>query len=217
MSDPVQVAMIGLGFGAEFIPIYQAHPDANVAAVCRRNETELNAVADQFGIDLRRVSYGPEDVVDGLRACVHHADQPHGDFSFILIRKLCEQAHKDGYIVAFNGDGPDEIMGGFSHNEAFFSHQMRSNFPLSHYFQAINPEAFRPINEFKQDLDKVIDILKSVVPYDPNKPVMVAGEPELKTKIQRLKNGVPINENLLSLIRDIAERAGVQYLLDNYC
>ena len=94
-------------------------------------------VADQFGIDLRRVSYGPEDVVEGLRACVHHADQPHGDFSFILIRKLCEQAHKDGYIVAFNGDGPDEIMGGFSHNEAFFSHQMRSNFPLSHYFQAI--------------------------------------------------------------------------------
>jgi len=88
---------------------------------------------------------------------------------------------------------------------------------LGHYFQAINPEAFRPINEFKQDLDKVIDILKSVVPYDPNKPVMVAGEPELKTKIQRLKNGVPINENLLSLIRDIAERAGVQYLLDNYC
>ena len=44
MSDPVQVAMIGLGFGAEFIPIYQAHPNANVAAVCRRNETELNAV-----------------------------------------------------------------------------------------------------------------------------------------------------------------------------
>ena len=25
----VRVAMIGLGFGAEFIPIYQAHPDAN--------------------------------------------------------------------------------------------------------------------------------------------------------------------------------------------
>ena len=57
MSDPVQVAMIGLGFGAEFIPIYQAHPNANVAAVCRRNETELKAVADQFGIEKRYTSY----------------------------------------------------------------------------------------------------------------------------------------------------------------
>ena len=94
-------------------------------------------VAGQFGLDLRPVSYGPEDVVDGLKASVHHADQPHGDFSFILIRKLCEQAHTDGYIVAFNGDGPDEIMGGFAHNESFFGDQMRSNFPLSHYFRAI--------------------------------------------------------------------------------
>ena len=30
MSKTVNVAMIGLGFGAEFIPIYQAHPDAEV-------------------------------------------------------------------------------------------------------------------------------------------------------------------------------------------
>ena len=52
MSDPVQVAMIGLGFGAEFIPIYQAHPNANVAAVCRRNETELNAVATILDIKM---------------------------------------------------------------------------------------------------------------------------------------------------------------------
>ena len=125
--------------------------------------------------------------------------------------------HK-GYGLAFFS----HILGGTLPGASFSPIRVKTQGPhdpdeLGHYFQAINPEAFRPINEFKQDLDKVIDILKSVVPYDPNKPVMVAGEPELKTKIQRLKNGVPINENLLSLIRDIAERAGVQYLLDNYC
>ncbi|MDP6467258.1 MAG: hypothetical protein QF918_05945, partial [Pirellulaceae bacterium] len=45
-GDPVRgtvhAAMIGLGFGAEFIPIYKAHPNANVTAICRRNEAELN-------------------------------------------------------------------------------------------------------------------------------------------------------------------------------
>ena len=45
MSDQkFNVAMIGLGFGAEFIPIYQAHANANVAAICRRDETKLNQV-----------------------------------------------------------------------------------------------------------------------------------------------------------------------------
>ncbi len=37
MTDgKVNVAVIGLGFGAEFIPIYQKHPHAHVPAVGRR-------------------------------------------------------------------------------------------------------------------------------------------------------------------------------------
>ena len=44
MSKTAKVAMVGLGFGAEFIPIYQAHPNAEVAAICRRNEAELNSL-----------------------------------------------------------------------------------------------------------------------------------------------------------------------------
>jgi predicted dehydrogenase len=52
-SKRVRVAIVGLGFGAEFIPIYQAHPDAEMYAVCRRNERELNACGDKFGIAKR--------------------------------------------------------------------------------------------------------------------------------------------------------------------
>ena len=52
MADKkVNVAMVGLGFGAEFIPIYQRHPDANMLAICRRNEAELNKIGDAFGIE----------------------------------------------------------------------------------------------------------------------------------------------------------------------
>jgi predicted dehydrogenase len=46
----VRVAIVGLGFGAEFIPIYQAHPDAEMVAVCRRNKAELDACAKKFSI-----------------------------------------------------------------------------------------------------------------------------------------------------------------------
>ncbi|MGA1545295.1 MAG: gfo/Idh/MocA family oxidoreductase, partial [Saprospiraceae bacterium] len=38
----INIAIIGLGFGAEFIPIYQRHPNANLVAVCQRNESKLN-------------------------------------------------------------------------------------------------------------------------------------------------------------------------------
>jgi predicted dehydrogenase len=37
----VNVAIVGLGFGAEFIPIYQAHPNANMYGICQRNEAKL--------------------------------------------------------------------------------------------------------------------------------------------------------------------------------
>ena len=51
---PVRVAIAGLGFGAEFIPIYQAHPDAEMFAICRRNRAELDACGDKFGIPKER-------------------------------------------------------------------------------------------------------------------------------------------------------------------
>jgi predicted dehydrogenase len=58
VKAPVRVAMIGLGFGAEFIPIYQRHPHTEVVAVCRRNQAEMNKVADAFKISKRYTDYG---------------------------------------------------------------------------------------------------------------------------------------------------------------
>ena len=46
----INIAIVGLGFGSEFIPIYQRHPHTNMYAVCQRNTEKLNAIADAFGI-----------------------------------------------------------------------------------------------------------------------------------------------------------------------
>ena len=35
-SKPINIALVGLGFGAEFLPIYQRHPLANLYAICQR-------------------------------------------------------------------------------------------------------------------------------------------------------------------------------------
>ena len=52
----VRIGIVGLGFGAEFIPIYQAHPDAELVAVAQRSQSELTAIADHFGIEGRYTS-----------------------------------------------------------------------------------------------------------------------------------------------------------------
>jgi predicted dehydrogenase len=57
MARKVRVAVIGLGFGAEFIPIYKQHPDAEMVAVCRRNRKELDKVGDRFGVTKRYTDY----------------------------------------------------------------------------------------------------------------------------------------------------------------
>src|SRR5215468_8014313 len=49
----LNVAIVGLGFGAEFIPIYQRHPDANMYAICQRTQKKLAAIGDAFGVERR--------------------------------------------------------------------------------------------------------------------------------------------------------------------
>jgi predicted dehydrogenase len=70
MARPVRVAIIGLGFGAEFIPIYQAHPDAEMYAICRRNKAELDRCGDQFGVKVRYSDYA-EALADPNVDAVH--------------------------------------------------------------------------------------------------------------------------------------------------
>ena len=85
------VAMIGLGFGAEFIPIYQSHPNANVHAICRRNEEELHKVGDEFGIEQRYTKY--EDVLADPAVDYVHINSPIPDHAWMSLQGArCRQA-----------------------------------------------------------------------------------------------------------------------------
>ena len=53
----INIAIVGLGFGAEFIPIYQRHPHTNMYAICQRNVEKLNAIGDEFNIEKRYSDY----------------------------------------------------------------------------------------------------------------------------------------------------------------
>ena len=49
----IRVALVGLGFGAEFVPIYLDHPDVASVAICDQDPQRLQAAGDRFGIQQR--------------------------------------------------------------------------------------------------------------------------------------------------------------------
>src|SRR2546425_1886250 len=53
----INVAIVGLGFGAEFIPIYQRHPDANMYAICQRTKKKLDAIGNAFSVEKRYADF----------------------------------------------------------------------------------------------------------------------------------------------------------------
>ena len=57
MSRKLNIAIVGLGFGAEFIPIYQRHPHAHMYAICQRSQDKLDATGNAFGIEKRYTSF----------------------------------------------------------------------------------------------------------------------------------------------------------------
>ncbi|MGI9316188.1 MAG: asparagine synthase (glutamine-hydrolyzing) [bacterium] len=93
--------------------------------------------AEHLGIDLSEARISHEMIPDIAEKVSYHAEQPHGDFSFFLNYILAQRANKNGKIVMFTGDGPDEVMCGFTHNEAHFADDANDHFSPQRYYDVI--------------------------------------------------------------------------------
>ncbi len=77
----INVAIIGLGFGAEFIPIYQRHPYSNMYAICEKDTKKLDEIGNAFGVEKRYNDYNlmlkdPDiDVIHVVTPIQFHAEQ----------------------------------------------------------------------------------------------------------------------------------------------
>lgn len=91
MSTKINIAIVGLGFGAEFIPIYQRHPNANMYAICQRNQTKLNQVGDEFGIEKRYTDY--DELLKDPAVDAVHINTPIPDHAAQSIKALKAGKH----------------------------------------------------------------------------------------------------------------------------
>jgi len=91
MPDKVRVAIVGLGFGAEFIPIYQAHPDAEMYAICQRNQQNLDLVGEQFGVKKRYADF--EQLIADKNVDAVHINSPIADHAWMSVKALQAGKH----------------------------------------------------------------------------------------------------------------------------
>lgn len=90
-NKKINVAIVGLGFGAEFIPIYKKHPNANLIAICQRNEAKLNEIGDAFDIENRYTAY--DELLKNPDIDAVHINTPIPDHGIQSIKALKAGKH----------------------------------------------------------------------------------------------------------------------------
>lgn len=91
MTKTVKVAIAGLGFGAEFIPIYQHHPNVDSVAICQRSEKQLHRIGDHFNIPARYTSF--EEMLQDETIDAVHINTPIPDHAEHSIAALLAGKH----------------------------------------------------------------------------------------------------------------------------
>jgi LDH2 family malate/lactate/ureidoglycolate dehydrogenase len=111
------------------------------------------------------------------------------------------------------------ILGGVLAGASFSPIRNRTQKPsdphnIGHFFMAIDPRAFRAPGDFESDLDQVIDTLHGARRADPAQPVLVAGDPEMATRAERLRDGIPVPDDLVAQLRTVVGAADVPFVLE---
>jgi LDH2 family malate/lactate/ureidoglycolate dehydrogenase len=80
---------------------------------------------------------------------------------------------------------------------------------ISHFFVAIDPARFGLDRPFARGVDELWRALHDLPPVDPERPVLVPGEPEAKELAERMRSGVPVHGSVLASLDELAHRVGV--------
>ncbi|HXD95068.1 MAG TPA: Ldh family oxidoreductase [Candidatus Acidoferrum sp.] len=211
-------------FGAE--PVMGTNPLAFAAPARRNQPFELDMATTTVAagkVKVYKLNHRPlpagwvvddknQTVTDPERAFGYVFDKPEGGIT--PLGGAREVGGHKGYGLAVMV----HILGGALAGASFSPIRNRTQKPsdphnIGHFFLAIDPRAFREEGEFEEDLDQVIDTLHGAKRADPAQPVLVAGDPEMATRAERLRDGVPVPDDLMEQLRTVAKGANVPFVL----
>lgn len=83
---------------------------------------------------------------------------------------------------------------------------------IGHFFGAMRIDGFRPADDFKQHLDNWIERFKSAKTVDPDKKVIIPGEPEYAFEQERKIQGIPLIDVVVNDLNELAVKLGIEGL-----
>ena len=78
-----------------------------------------------------------------------------------------------------------------------------------HSFMALDPDCFTGREEFKKGMDLYIKGIKESAKASGIGEILVPGEPEYRTEVQRMENGIPLNMNTVKELKALATMLGI--------
>ena len=83
---------------------------------------------------------------------------------------------------------------------------------LGHFLGAMRVDGFRPAEEFKNHLDNWVERFKNAETIDPDKKVIIPGEPEHEFEQERKLSGIPLIDVVVKDLNELAEKLGIEGL-----
>jgi LDH2 family malate/lactate/ureidoglycolate dehydrogenase len=77
------------------------------------------------------------------------------------------------------------------------------------WFAAWRIDAFRDVSEFKADMKRMVDHLRALRPRSGVEAVLVPGDPEAKAREERLRDGIPLDEETVEQLAKLAGDLGL--------
>jgi L-2-hydroxycarboxylate dehydrogenase (NAD+) len=118
-----------------------------------------------------------------------------------------------GYGLAIMVEILCAALSGASHlTDVGFPHEPKVC-DVSHFFMAININAFRPVIDFKKQLDDMIKLLKNSPKAKGQDRIYVAGEKEFEVANYNKKHGIPVLESVVEEMKQNGRRLGIPFEL----
>ena len=78
-----------------------------------------------------------------------------------------------------------------------------------HFFGALRVDGFRPLDEFKAQMDEMMSVIRSSERLPGWERIFVHGEPEWEAERDRLENGIPLDRPTYDSLVKVAEDLGI--------
>ena len=82
---------------------------------------------------------------------------------------------------------------------------------IGHFLGAIRIDAFRPAQDFKENMDIWIQTFRNAEQISGQEHVLIPGDPERKLTFERKKNGIPLHELVVEDLKRLGEKFGLEF------